>query len=373
MQKYFFLSVTFFLFSACSSGPKTSEAEALSGVKLLDQDPKIVQEVLVKDFEFSREEATSLTPEDADSELARATALQALKHFRSPKIPLEMNLRVGQWIDYFSNRDRERFERFLVRGEKFRPLMEKIFVAHRVPKDLYYLALIESGFHVHARSWAQAVGIWQFIKSTGSRYGLKSNAQVDYRRDPIRATKAAAQHLHDLHNRYGNWYLALAAYNAGAGRIDQVIERAGSRNFWKISEAGVLPRETLDYVPKFLAAMAIGHHPEKYGFQRFDRVERYPSVKKVPVPGGLPLRSIASAARIPDGSLVSVNPHLLKKRTPYLKRRHDKYEIYVPVAYATRVRKVMPRFAKIDSRARKLISYRPKKVATGVRVAGNRS
>jgi membrane-bound lytic murein transglycosylase D len=170
------------------------------------------------------------------------------------QIPMEINRRVESWIKYFTVRQRDMTTRYLERGEPLRPHIEAILKENEVPPELFYLAMIESGFVTHAKSRAKAVGVWQFVKGTGKNYRMTINNNVDERRNWIKATEAAANYLKDLNNVFGSWYLALAAYNAGEYKIVRSIMKGKTRDFWVLAERGLLPKETMDYVPKFLAA-----------------------------------------------------------------------------------------------------------------------
>ena len=248
---------------------------------------------------------------------------------RKKEIPFEFNQKVADWIQYFSQKDRERFQRFLDRGEPYREVIENILEENQVPADLYYLGMIESGFATHARSSARALGVWQFIRATGKQYGLASDSYVDERLDPIRATEAAAKLLRDLYRDFHSWPLAMAAYNAGPGRIRGAIRRAKTNDFWELVERKKLPRETMDYVPKFLAARYIGENPELFAFY-INEEKKYPNVELVKVPSPIPFQSIEKTCGMPEGTLSFVNPHYLMNYT-HPGRRED--EIWVPEAY----------------------------------------
>lgn len=204
------------------------------------------------------------------------------------KIPHEMNPQVEAWVKYFSVRDRARFDRFMGRGAMYKSLIQEILVENGVPSELYYLAMIESGFARRARSHASAVGVWQFIAPTGRRYGLRIDQDVDERMDVIRATRAAARYLKDLKTEFGSWYLAMAAYNCGENRVRRAVARAGTKDFWKLARARRLPAETINYIPKFQAAMVIARNPERYGFRRKTLYD-FPSVDKIRVKGRIHL------------------------------------------------------------------------------------
>lgn len=267
---------------------------------------------------------------------------------RALKIPVEINKNVERWIEYFTARDRERFQRFLDRGQQYREIVENVLEENDLPSELYYLAMIESGYSTNAHSVANAVGVWQFIKGTGESYGLTINREIDERKDPIRATEAAAKYLRDLHNVFGSWHLALAAYNAGEGRILRAVFRGRSRNFWELVNAKVLPKETAEYVPKFLAVVLIAKEPEKYGFTLKEVESPYPNLRAVEVPGRLTFAQISSASGLSVEDLRRFNPHLHAGRTP----ARDGYEIWVPMNYAAALSKSNTKLASLSRQTR---------------------
>jgi membrane-bound lytic murein transglycosylase D len=231
------------------------------------------------------------------------------------RIPVEVNALVKKWIHYFSVRDRARFARFLERGETYRELIQQTLKENGVPPEIYYLGLIESGYVTHAKSHARATGPWQFMPFTGKRYGLRIDSYADERRDIMRSTKAAAHYLRDLHNVFQSWYLAMAAYNAGEGRILGAIMRGKSRNYWELVEKRALPPETRSYVPKFLAALLIGRHMDRYGFEA-NPTQRWPKLDLVTVPGGVSLTALAKATKTSIVDIKKYNAHLLRGYTP---------------------------------------------------------
>jgi membrane-bound lytic murein transglycosylase D len=277
----------------------------------------------------------------ADEEVVSAEAAE------KPRIPVEINSHVERWIHYFSVRDRERFQRFLDRGQSYREVVENVLEENDLPAELYYLAMIESGYRTDALSHASAVGVWQFIPGTGVRYGLRIDRYVDERRDPIRSSEAAAKYLRDLYNVFGSWHLAMAAYNAGEMRVMRAVFNGRSRNFWDLVKAGVLPKETADYVPKFLAAVMIGQDPEAYGFQVGDAKSPYPNLEAVEVPGGIAISELAAVTRTPLADLTRFNPHLNSGRTP---GNSKTYEIWFPAQSAAEVRAGHEAIAKLQKR-----------------------
>jgi len=182
------------------------------------------------------------------------------------KVPRVINESVARWIDYFTKENREWFQRALTRSETYETDMKNILISSGVPEELFYLALIESAFIQKAHSRAKAQGIWQFMKGTGKLYGLNVKRGNDERNDPYKSTAAAAAYLKDLYNIYGSWYLAIASYNAGEGRIRNAILRHRERNFWELAAKNALPDETMNYVPKFIAAVIVAENYSKFGF-----------------------------------------------------------------------------------------------------------
>lgn len=185
-------------------------------------------------------------------------------------IPTEVNPAVDKWISYFQGKGHDHMERYLARSSRYEKLMKKVLRENGVPEDLFYVALIESGFTSSAISNASAVGYWQFIRGTGKRYGLEISKLVDERRDPVYATQAAAEYFKGLYSVFGSWYLAMASYNVGENRVKREVSKYQTRDFWELSRKSRLPRETLSYVPKFIAAKLIAKDPAKYGFGDVD-------------------------------------------------------------------------------------------------------
>lgn len=182
------------------------------------------------------------------------------------QIPTEINPLVQKWVDYFQGRGRPHMERYLARSTRYSKLMKKILRQNGLPEDLIYIAMIESGFSAKATSRAAAVGYWQFIRGTGKRYGLDINALVDERRDPVMATQAAAEYFKGLYSVFGSWYLAMASYNVGENRVKKEVMNHTTRDFWELARKRRFPSETINYIPKFIAAKLIGNDPAKYGF-----------------------------------------------------------------------------------------------------------
>ncbi len=240
-------------------------------------------------------------------------------------LPEDMNDRVTMWIEYFQGRGRPNMQRYLSRSSRYLARMKEILKSHGLPEDLVYIALIESGFNSKAHSSAQAVGYWQFIRGTGRRYGLEQNYYIDERRDFEASTEAAAKYLKALYNLFGSWYLAIASYNVGENRIKRMVMKHYTRSFWELAANKHLPRETINYVPKFLAARLIAKHPQKYGFENIDW--RAPlDFKEVELNNkGVNLRTMAKHLGVSYEVLRDLNPSfkrgIIPKRKQVVKMR----------------------------------------------------
>jgi len=229
--------------------------------------------------------------------------------------PLTYNSPVASFIQYFQNKENF-MKAALGRAEKYRPLMASIFREHEIPEDLVYLSLIESGFNPHAYSPAGACGPWQLMKGTARRYGLRVDKWVDERRDPEKSTRAAVKYLKNLYAMFGDWYLALTAYNAGEGKVAKAIQRYNSTDLWHLREQTYLKQESCDFVPKLLAAITIGKQPGQYGFAQYDCSVSTPPLTKVNIPFSTDLKRIASMSEISLEELKRYNPELCSNRTP---------------------------------------------------------
>jgi membrane-bound lytic murein transglycosylase D len=220
------------------------------------------------------------------------------------------NRDVDRWIHYFTHEGRDVFQRWLLRMPQYEPIYAQSFARHGLPPEIIYHSMIESGFSTKAYSWAHAVGLWQFVRTTGKHYGLRVDWWVDERRDPYLATEAACQYLAELHEEFGDWELALAAYNVGEGRIRKQIRRQNTRNFWDLR----LPRETRNHVPKFYAAMILGTEAEKYGFERGSG--SFPEWETVSVDFCVDFDVLGECSGASAEALAELNPALVRNCSP---------------------------------------------------------
>lgn len=240
------------------------------------------------------------------------------------QLPLELNDSVLSYINYFSSdRGRKTLIAGLRRSGKYQPMIRRILQEEGVPQELIYLAQAESGFLPRAVSYKQAEGMWQFVEFRGRQYGLMQTSATDDRLDPEKATRAAARHLHDLYNHFGDWYLAMAAYNCGPGCVDKAVERTGFADFWELRSRDALPRQTENYVPLILAITIMAKNPKDYGLEGLDLDQplEYDSVK---LTAATNTALVADALDRPVSEIREYNPELLRSIAP------AGYELHVP-------------------------------------------
>ena len=277
---------------------------------------------------------------DAPAETAQTVSpdgsLAALSELYN--VPIVIDSSVQSHIRYFNTSIRNRFEQWLVRLSRYRPLVENIFTEFHLPSDLVYLSLVESGFNPYAYSRAKATGPWQFMKGTAKLYGLRVDAYVDERRDPIKSTVAAARYLRDLYDLFGAWPLAMAAYNAGEGKVMRALQKARAESFTDISKTRLIRRETKEYVPRFMAATIIAKNPDRYGFSQ--EASEPHQFEEVVVTRPLHFHAIANATGVPYTELRLLNPELRRDATP---PGDDAYLLKVPVGTKAKVEQLLDR------------------------------
>jgi membrane-bound lytic murein transglycosylase D len=315
MKMHLLIGCVAFVSASCATSPTTSNIDSQ------------------KDADFSEIKSETI---DTPPILAAPTSKKVSDEPLSARLTIEQNGHVQKWVRYFSVQDKERFERFIERGQAYREVVENVLSENEIPPELYYLAMIESGYSTAATSHAKAVGVWQFMPGTGHRYGLQRDAFIDERRDPIRATEAAAKYLKDLYNVFHSWPLAIAAYNSGEFRIINAIMRGRTRDFWELSRMNLLPRETAEYVPKFFAAVLVGRNASRYGL-RVPNTPKFPDVESIEVPSPVRLADLARSTGVSEDDLRRLNPHLHRGITPPSAKS---YEVWVRSTDAEKFKKV---------------------------------
>jgi membrane-bound lytic murein transglycosylase D len=286
-----------------------------------------------------------LTASPSDAETHKEESVEAvesaeIKENQGPiyNIPVVYDQAVQSHIRFFNTSIRDRFEQWLLRLNRYRPMVEDIFAEFDLPSDLVHLSLVESGFNPYAYSRAKATGPWQFMKGTGQIYGLRIDHYVDERRDPIKSTIAAARYLRDLYDLFGTWPLAMAAYNAGEGKVQRALNKAQAESFSEISRTKLIRPETKHYVPRIMAATIIARNPDQYGFNPV-RVPPH-EFEEVIVARPLHFRAISNVTGIPYSELRLLNPELRRDATP---PGDTAYHLKVPVGTSSKVRKLLER------------------------------
>ena len=272
------------------------------------------------------DEANELTP--AVDQNVKAKAEAEIKSTRSG-LPLVMTDQVAGYINYYSNRGRGTLERALARSGRYEDMIRRTLQEEGVPQELIYLAQAESGFHPLAVSRAGARGMWQFMGSRAKGYGLERSWWVDDRQDPEKATRAAAHHLKDLYNEFGDWYLAMAAYNSGPGRVQSAVKRTGYADFWELYRRNVLPKETRNYVPIIVAVTIMAKNPAQYGLDSVLKEKPVPyDTVKINYP--IDLRLAAECVDATAEDLLDLNPSLLRLTTP----KDHEFDLHMPAGTA---------------------------------------
>jgi membrane-bound lytic murein transglycosylase D len=284
------------------------------------------------------DETNDIAPAPTASAKAKAEAEIRSTH---SDLPLMMTDQVAGYITYFSGRGRGVFERAYTRSGRYRGMILSTLRQEGVPQDLIYLAQAESGFHPLAVSRVGARGIWQFMAGRGRGYGLNHSMYVDDRQDPEKSTLAAARHLKDLYNQFGDWYLAMAAYNSGPGTVQAAVKRTGYADFWELYRRNVLPKETRNYVPIILAVTIMTKNPSQYGLDGLT-MDQPANFDAVTVTYPVDLRLVAECVNSTAEQLQDLNPSLLRVSTPH----SGSFELHLPAGtkdlYQTAIASIPP-------------------------------
>lgn len=274
------------------------------------------------------------------------------------QLPLSVNDTVLGYINYFSHRGHGTIIAATQRSGRYRPMIQRILDEEGVPQELIHLAQAESGFIPRAMSRKAAGGMWQFLTERGNQYGLKQTHYSDERMDPEKATRAAARHLRDLYTEFGDWYLAIAAYNCGPGAVEKAVERTGYADFWQLRDLGVLPAETTNYVPIILAMTIMEKNAAEYGLDgiQMDAPLEYDSIE-TSAPTSLAL--VSDIADVPQAELAEINPAVLKGVAP------ESFTLHVPKGSGNQIQATL-QMVPTERRA----DWRIHRVAAGETLAG---
>ncbi len=341
---YFLISFVAFFLVACQSVSEDqsvivdslSSAPAVSDTRAdVDADQPIQPRFCNDDIytqhirdEYSRNNASS-NPNQVNEESFKVLRYQLPLEFSGA--PISPSPRVLSWISYFTGRGRADFLLWLVRSASYRETVVPLLAEEGLPPEFFFLAMIESGFSNYAFSQARASGTWQFMKPTAVHYGLQVNYWIDERRDPTKSTLAAARYLKDLYSQFGDWYLALAAYNAGPSRVVKAMRAMKTRDYWVLANSPYLRAETKDYVPKLLAALIVASHASTYGFDVVADIRNKTPSAKLELFNSYRVTDIAAKLGIPESHLLGWNPEMMQGITPPINPVSRKsYSLRVP-------------------------------------------
>ncbi len=333
--------------------PNMSDAVAQNGTAPQKNDPPQVgfSEQKFEPSPLDELSQLKLTRDEENVSDADVAALEQAK--QNVNFAFNTHPLVQQYINYYQGRGRGTMESGLRRSGQFMKMARQIFKEEGVPIDVTWLGQVESAWKPKAMSWAAASGLWQFIPGTGRQYGLRQTAWVDERNSYEQATRASAKYLKDLANRYnGNWELAMAAYNTGAGNIDRAISRAGTANFWAIYP--YIAQETRNYVPNILATILIAKNPEKYGFKGI-RPDPAMAYDRVQVANAISLQLVAEATDTSVDHIRALNPELRRDVTP----RGEAYTVRVPGGKGTQFHALLKRIPADRRETARIISVVP--------------
>jgi len=276
------------------------------------------------------------------------------------------NPKVRHFVRYYSTTAKGHFQQMLERSGKYMPMIAKVLKQEGLPEDLGYLALLESEFIVNTTSPSGAVGLWQFVAGTAQRYGLRIDEWVDERRDPVKSTRAAAAYLKDLHEHYGRWYLATAAYNAGPGTISKAMKSSGAKDFWSLSQKARISDETRNFVPKFVAIALIAKEPEKYGVNPIEYAAPL-DYEEVKLGWSMKLETLAEMAESDAAAVRELNPALLRNTTP---PGEGGFRVNLPVGKsAVYLAKADEKFKEKEAEAVQMVTHEVRKGETLLAIA----
>lgn len=339
-RKILLLCLLCMLLAACAS--KSSKRTAVPEPTPVLAEAELISELV--ELEVSGEPADEVVdvqvPPADDAEPLSSEEIEALETRLNIDIEMDESDRkvVEQYFKYFTHRGRKTFQRYLTRCSALLPHATEVFKEKGLPEEIVYLAFVESGFNAKAYSRVGAAGVWQFMPYTGRKYGLKQDWWIDERRDPYKSAEAAATYLSKLYDDFGDWYLAIAAYNAGEGKIGRAMKKTGAESFFeltqknhKLSRRARLRKETKHYVPKFLAVVKIMRNLEKLGFEPIDTKSCEP-VKAIKVKGGTDLLALSNDLDLKWQSFYEMNTAFRRQVSP------PDYEstVYVPQSKASK-------------------------------------
>jgi membrane-bound lytic murein transglycosylase D len=326
--------------SACADGQHSADLRLSNDQELISTAPADAEDPeteLTAELE-ALQRAGSWTGSSKDSHNQKLQPDPSCSDF-----PITINNQVQVYLDLFQNKQRKSFAIWLSRSGKYLPLMQKELREAGLPEDLAYLAMIESGYNQKAYSKSHASGLWQFIPGTGAQYNLTMNRYLDERRDAEKSTKAAVEFLSDLYDQFGDWHLAVAAYNAGAGKIGRGLEQFNANDFWSLAQHDYLAMETKRYVPKLIASIIIAKNPELYGFTDIQPENPY-SYDTLEVGPGLTLDAVALISNCNRKTIDLLNQELSTDKTPL---NQSSYQIKIPAGSLKVASKNLPRLHRV--------------------------
>ncbi len=327
------MAAIFVLVSACSTFKKPTEEKYNPTVSEQAEFYRVQEQLIEKDLpnckgciHGSSHEQTFTAPLNIYEIEPEAVTELGLVNTKFD-IPVTWNKQVSMWVKFFTGKGRQHFINYTQRAGRYAPVLSKIMADSGLPRDLIYLAMAESGFQNHARSWAKAVGPWQFMPATGRKFGLNIDWYVDERRDPLKATIAAANYLKTLHGLFGSWELATAGYNAGEGKMARAIRMYKTKDFWSLTKGRYLKAETKNYVPKIMALAIIGKNLEVFGFNEI-KFETALDYEEIIVKGNADLYEVAEVLELDFEEVKRYNPEIVRWQIPPY---FESYPLRVPV------------------------------------------